>query len=132
VRGTCPARNSRDEPCRFPGVWSDGRCPYHTRTGRILPGEPVHKRGKRKVHPSRLPPADPPIYDPDRLPSLARAVTLNKLRAWAAEFDSLDQQRYSALEFIDWLELELAPPVTPKEDEGPVYTLVGAAAAAFG
>lgn len=33
---------------------------------------------------------------------------------------------------VEWVTLELAPPAKPRDDVGPVYTLVGAAALAFG
>jgi len=56
--------------------------------------------------------SEAPFYNADYLPSLKRERgVLRKLRAWAAEFDALDAERYCALQFIEWLELELAPPV---------------------
>lgn len=85
--------------------------------------------------------ATPPVVDSpdlladlDPLPSLKRALAvLPKLRRWASEFDALDAERYSAVQFVEWLELELAPPAKPKGDQGgPVYSVVGAAALVFG
>jgi hypothetical protein len=73
------------------------------------------------------------VYHPDFLPSLkGDRVAIHKLRAWAAEFDSLDEERYSALQFVEWVTLELAPPVQPRDDTPPVYSVVGPGALALG
>jgi hypothetical protein len=104
----CPALNSLGEPCRF-FVRGDGPCYWH--------------RGADKW-PS-----------PDGLPSLRRQpYTLDTLQRWAAEFDGMDRRRrYTAAEFISWLELEAAPPAPPlRDDPGPpVYSVVGAGAIAL-
>jgi hypothetical protein len=65
------------------------------------------------------------------LPSLLRDRKLvPKLRAWAEEFDALgDGERYPAVAFVSWLELEVSPPVRLLEPQ-PCYPVVGAAARA--
>jgi hypothetical protein len=71
-------------------------------------------------------PVEPP------LPSLLRERKLiPKLRSWAEEFDALgDGDRYPAVEFVQWLELEVAPPRRLVEPQ-PVYSVVGVAASAL-
>ena len=121
----CPALNSLGEPCRVP-MRRDGPCYWH--------------RG-----------ADVERHPPDGLPSLRRLpYTLDTLRQWAAEFDALteeeaappgadDEQKlapggaeahYTALQFVEWLELEAAPPAPPlpNDDGARLYRVVGAAA----
>lgn len=41
------------------------------------------------------------------MPSLPEVI--EKLRSWAAEFDRIDGQCYTAREFIEWIELEHLP-----------------------
>jgi hypothetical protein len=61
-------------------------------------------------------------------------VLLSKLRAWAAQFHDIDSERYSALQFVEWLELETAPPVRSNGDFGsmPVYPVWAPVAMAGG
>jgi hypothetical protein len=111
MRGTCPALNANGVPCRMPGVRSSGWYCYHDPINPILPAAnrlPSRSNGRL------------------RLPSLRRLLTLDTLRQWAAEFDVLGQGRYTASEFVEWLELEAAPPAPPLKDDGaPVYPVVG-------
>lgn len=73
------------------------------------------------------------MYNPDFLPSLKReAALVPKLKQWAAEFDTMDDERYTALQFVEWLELELAPPASPVPDYPPSYPVLGAAALVVG
>lgn len=126
--GRCPATNSKGHPCRFQGVWQDGRCPYHTTAGRIVPGQDRDGRGGGwtllKVHPRRV------LESP--LPSLRGEITLERLLPWAEEFDRLDDHTYMAADFIRWLEFELSKPVKAGEVyDSRAYSVVGAAAAAM-
>ncbi|HLF09082.1 MAG TPA: hypothetical protein VI789_07035 [Dehalococcoidia bacterium] len=105
----CPALNSLGEPCRFKQR-KVGPCPYHR--GAALP-------------------AVEPYLNP--LPTLRRLpLTIATLQRRAAEFDVLGRGRYTASEFVEWLELEAAPPAPPLKDDGvPVYRVVGAGAIAL-
>ena len=74
-----------------------------------------------------------PVYNPDYLPSLQRdAHLLPRLAQWAAEFDTMDDERYTALQFVEWLELELSPSAKPVPDYPPSYRVLGAAALVVG
>jgi hypothetical protein len=73
-----------------------------------------------------------PTFHPDYLPSLAPVrQALARVRAWAAEFDSMDDERYTALQFVAWLELEAAPAPKPLSDYPPSYPVLGVAAVAL-
>lgn len=108
VAMACPALNSLGEPCRFP-MRNGGPCPYHR--------DSILRSVERQ------------------LPNLRREpLNIATLERWAAEFDRLDRRRrYTAAEFVSWLELEAAPPAPPlRDDPGPpVYSVVGAGALAL-
>lgn len=125
--GQCRALNFRREPCRVRWIGRSGYCCFHDPVHPVVPGAVVWQRA-RQPEPVVL-----PRYDPDNLPSLRRELAVvQKFKAWAAEFDALDDERYSAAQFVEWVELELAPPARPKGDPEQVYTLVGAGALALG
>lgn len=67
---------------------------------RVPPDAVALRRGRQR----QRPPASPalPIYHSDFLPSLKRErAAVVKLRARAAEFDALDEERYTALQFVE-------------------------------
>jgi len=105
----------------------NGWCPYHG-PGAVLPGAMDLRAGRQR---NPVPTAvEVPIYHGDYLPSLRQEASIvPKLLKWAAEFDSIDAERYTALQFIEWLGLELAPPVKAKEDTGREYPVLGLVAA---
>jgi hypothetical protein len=70
---------------------------------------------------------DEPTDLMDYVPSLKPVrEAIPRLRRWAMAFDRLDGERYTAEDFVEWLELEVAE-VKPLPDSMPTYPLVGAA-----
>jgi hypothetical protein len=122
VRQACPALNTAKQPCGFWATQPDGRCVYHTTRGRIVP---AIRNGVRIKQPIEVPEAGPVIYNAAHMPSL-RAILgyMPRLKAWAAEFDELADERYTASEFMAWIELEHARPARPKPEPEVVYPVL--------
>lgn len=65
-----------------------------------------------------------------RLPTNAEVI--ERLRSWAVEFDELDPERYTAAEFLEWVELEHLPRRRERKaaETGPLeYEVIGPARA---
>jgi len=64
---------------------------------------------------------------PVRLPRLLNdAEVVVKLRRWAEEFDAQDRRRrYTAQQFIEWIELEHIPAPRPTAEQELSYPVTG-------
>lgn len=110
-----------------------GRCWWH-----CTPEERAQAGWARELSNREEPLPEPPKPEPapdlrllPRMPSDAEVI--ERLRVWAAEFDELDPGRYTAAEFVRWVELEHLPrrrhKLHPTDAGPPEYSVVGAARA---